>query len=74
MEENAEMSARVKLLRLGVMAWHGETLGQGATVGPLSREGGRRPVGADQRHSDTSLLATTARLSAIMHVHQRLAC
>jgi hypothetical protein len=37
-------------------------------------EGGRRPVGADQRHSDTSLLATTARLSAIMHVHQRLAC
>ena len=38
MEENAEISACVKLLRLGVMAWHGETLGHRATVHRAVRE------------------------------------
>ena len=73
MGESAEMSACPELLRLGVMALHGDTLGHESND-PWSCEGGRGPIGADQRHSDTSLLTTSARLSSIMHVRQRLAC
>jgi hypothetical protein len=47
---------------------------QSRSNGPLSHEGGRGLVDADQRHSDTSLLAISACLPGIMHVHQRLAC
>ena len=35
---------------------------------PWSCEGGRGLIGADQRHSDTSLLTTSACLSSNMHV------
>ena len=38
MDESAEMSACLELLRLGVMALHGETLGQRATIHGAVRE------------------------------------
>ena len=38
MGESAEMSVYLELLRLGVMAWHGETLGHRATVHRAVRE------------------------------------
>ena len=38
MDESAEMSACLELLRLGVMALHGETLGQRATINGAVRE------------------------------------
>ena len=42
--ESAEMSACLELLRLGVMALHGETLGQRATI-----HGAVRDAWADRR-------------------------
>ena len=38
MDESAERSACLELLRLGVMALHGETLGQRATINGAVRE------------------------------------
>ena len=38
MDKSAEMSACLELLRLGVMALHGETLGQRATIHGAVRE------------------------------------
>ena len=52
------------------LAWRD---GRAESNDPLSREGGRGPIGADQRHSGTSLLVRSARLPVIMHAHQRLA-